>query len=174
MILTHFFRDDAEALGAYIVALTGVLLASALVLEHAMDMAPCPLCLMQRIWFGWIGLFALASLIHNPRWGIYPVLSLLAGLIGGGFSVRQLWLQSLPADQVPACGPDMAYMLENFPLAEILAQMTRGTGDCAEVAWRFLGLSIPAWALLGFIALAVLAVLQLRAGSHQQRRAVPA
>lgn len=174
MILTRFFHDDAEALGAYIVALTGVLLASALVLEHAMDMAPCPLCLMQRIWFGWVGLFALASLIHNPRWGIYPVLSLLAGLIGGGFSVRQLWLQSLPADQVPACGPDMAYMLENFPLAEILAQMTRGTGDCAEVAWRFLGLSIPAWALLGFIALAVLALLQLRAGSSQQRRAVPA
>lgn len=164
MILTRIFRDDAEAWGAYIVAVTGFFLASALILEHAFDLVPCPLCLMQRIWFGWVGLFALASLLHNPRWGIYPALSLLAGVVGGGFSIRQLWLQSLPADQVPACGPDMAYMLENFPLADILAQMTSGTGDCAEVAWRFLGLSTPAWALLGFITLAVLAVLQLRAG----------
>lgn len=155
------FEDRTEGAAALIVAGTGFLLAGALIMEHIFNMDPCPLCLMQRLWFAIAGLLALASLIHSPRWGIYPLLTMLAAIIGGGFSIRQLWLQSLPADQVPACGPDMSYMLENFPLADVLAAMTRGTGDCAQVAWQF-GLTIPGWALVGFIAIFVLAGLQLR------------
>lgn len=155
------FEDRTEGAAALIVAGTGFLLAGALIMEHIFNMDPCPLCLMQRLWFAIAGLLALASLIHSPRWGIYPLLTMLAAIIGGGFSIRQLWLQSLPADQVPACGPDMSYMLENFPLADVLAAMTRGTGDCAQVAWQF-GLTIPGWALVGFIAIFILAGLQLR------------
>jgi disulfide bond formation protein DsbB len=116
---------------------------------------------MQRVWFAVAGLLALAALIHSPRWGIYPLLTILAALVGGGFSIRQLWLQSLPADQVPACGPGMDYMLENFPLGDVLAAMTQGTGDCAQVAWQF-GLTIPGWALVGFIAIIVVAGFQLK------------
>jgi disulfide bond formation protein DsbB len=155
------FEDQAEGAAALIVAGTGFLLAGALVMEHIFMMEPCPLCLMQRVWFAIAGLLALAALIHSPRWGIYPLLTILAALIGGGFSIRQLWLQSLPADQVPACGPGMNYMLENFPLADVLAAMTRGTGDCAAVSWQF-GLTIPGWALVGFIAIIIVAGLQLR------------
>ena len=94
---------------------------------------------MQRIWLALTALFAYVSLAHNPRWGIYPLLGGLCTLVGGGFSIRQLWLQSLPKDQVPACGPDLTYMLEAFPLSEVLAAMTSGTGDCAEVSWSLLG-----------------------------------
>jgi disulfide bond formation protein DsbB len=145
-----------------VVAGTGFLLAGALVMEHLFDMDPCPLCLMQRAWFAIAGLISLTALLHSPRWGIYPLLTLLAAVIGAGFSIRQLYLQSLPEDQVPACGPDMTYMLENFPLADVLAAMTRGTGSCAEVAWQF-GLTIPGWALVGFATIAVLAIVQFRA-----------
>jgi disulfide bond formation protein DsbB len=145
-----------------VVAGTGFLLAGALVMEHLFDMDPCPLCLMQRVWFAIAGLISLTALLHSPRWGIYPLLTLLAAVIGAGFSIRQLYLQSLPEDQVPACGPDMTYMLENFPLSDVLAAMTRGTGSCAEVAWQF-GLTIPGWALVGFAAIAVLAMVQFRA-----------
>ncbi len=155
------FEDRTEGAAALIVAGTGFLLAGALIMEHIFMMDPCPLCLMQRVWFAIAGLLALAALIHSPRWGIYPLLTILAALVGGGFSIRQLWLQSLPEDQVPACGPDMTYMLENFPLADVLAAMTRGTGDCAQVAWQF-GLTIPGWALVGFIAIIVVAGFQLR------------
>ena len=162
MILTRIFRDDAEAWGAYIVAVTGFLLASALVLEHAMDMAPCPLCLMQRIWVMIVGAIALAGLTHNPRILIYPLLSVLAALTGAGFSIRQLYLQSLPPDQVPACGAPLDYLLEG-PLADLLREMTMGSGDCAEVSWSLFGVSIPGWTLLGFLVLAGLAVLQCRA-----------
>ena len=155
------FEDRAEGAAALIVAGTGFLLAGALIMEHIFMMDPCPLCLMQRVWFAIAGLLALAALIHSPRWGIYPLLTIVAALIGGGFSIRQLWLQSLPADQVPACGPGMDYMLENFPLGDVLTAMTSGTGDCAEVVWQF-GLTIPGWALVGFVAIIVVAGLQLR------------
>ena len=155
------FEDRTEGAAALIVAGTGFLLAGALIMEHIFMMDPCPLCLMQRVWFAIAGLLALAALIHSPRWGIYPLLTILAALVGGGFSIRQLWLQSLPADQVPACGPGMDYMLENFPLGDVLSAMTQGTGDCAQVAWQF-GLTIPGWALVGFVVIIVVAAFQLR------------
>jgi len=161
-----FFRSPPEALATAIVIVCGGLLCGALVMEHAFGMAPCPLCLMQRIWFFFAGIAAFAGLMHNPRWGIYPLLTIVAATVGGGFSIRQLWLQSLPADQVPACGPGMDYLFANFPLAEVLTLMTQGTGDCAAVSWQFLGLTIPGWALVGFASLIVLAALQWRAGSR--------
>ena len=129
-----------------------------------MGLAPCPLCMMQRLWIAIVGLIIYVSLLHNPRLGIYPLMGMLASLVGGGFSIRQLWLQSLPADQVPACGPDLQYMLEAFPLSDVLVAMTSGTGDCATVSWSLLGISIPGWVLAGFIALFVLCFAQLRAG----------
>ena len=145
-----------------LVAATGALLGGALFMEHVMGFAPCPLCLMQRIWVMIVGAIALAGLTHNPRILIYPLLSVLAALTGAGFSIRQLYLQSLPPDQVPACGAPLDYLLED-PLADLLREMTMGSGDCAAVSWSLFGVSIPGWTLLGFLVLAGLAVLQWRA-----------
>ncbi|MCR9259907.1 MAG: disulfide bond formation protein B [Pseudomonadaceae bacterium] len=142
----------------------GFLLCAALFMEHVMGLAPCPLCMMQRLWIAIVGLIIYASLLHNPRLGIYPLLGMLASIVGGGFSIRQLWLQSLPADQVPACGPDLQYMLEAFPLSDVLVAMTSGTGDCATVSWSLLGISIPGYVLAGFVVLFVLCFAQLKAG----------
>ncbi|MGE0621808.1 MAG: disulfide bond formation protein B [Pseudomonadales bacterium] len=161
--MAAFFEDRTEAMAALIVAVTGGLLGGAIIMEHAFGLDPCPLCLMQRVWFAFAGLISFVALLHSTRWGIYPLLTILAAMVGGGFSIRQLYLQSLPPEAVPACGPDMTYMLENFPLADVLAAMTRGTGDCAAVAWQF-GLTIPGWALVGFVGIVVLGVLWLRAG----------
>lgn len=160
------FKATSENLALWILALCGALLFGALVMEHVFQKEPCPLCLMQRIWFFAAGLFAFAGLMHDPRWGIYPLLSIVSALTGGGFAIRQLYLQSLPADQVPACGPGIGYMLEAFPLRDVLIAMTSGTGDCAEVTFSFLGVSLPGWALLGFAAVVVLAIAQLRAGNR--------
>ena len=106
----------------------------------------------------------LVGALHNPgRIGqrVYAAIILLANLGGAGLAGRQLWLQSLPEDQVPACGPDLDYMLEVFPWQEIITTMLRGTGDCAEVQWTFLGLSIPGWSMLWFVVLAVMALIVL-------------
>lgn len=152
----------SQAFAAALVAATGVLLGGALFMEHVMDLTPCPLCLMQRIWVMIVGAIALAGLAHNPRILIYPLLSVLAATAGAGFSVRQLYLQSLPADQVPSCGAPLEYLLDG-PLADLLREMTLGGGNCAEVSFSLIGISLPGWALLGFLALAGLAALQWRA-----------
>lgn len=157
-----------------VVILGGSMLGIALVMEHVFALAPCPLCLMQRIWIFFGALAAYVGLLHNPRLGIYPLATIACSIIGAGFSLRQLWLQSLPADQVPACGPDLAYMFEAFPLTEVIAAMTQGTGDCAKVSFSFLGISIPGWALLGFLVLGATAALQWRStllGLSATRRA---
>lgn len=156
-------RLTATDYALIIVALCGGLVCAALVLEYALvGMDPCPLCMMQRLWFLIAGLVAYAGLVHNPRWGIYPLLTILAALAGAGFAIRQLWLQSLPAERIPACGPGLDYMFKNLPLSDVLVAMASGTGDCAQEP-PFLGIPIPAWALAGFAAVIAAAVLQWRA-----------
>ena len=138
------------------------LLVGALYFEFILGMPPCPLCMMQRVWFALSAIVAYIALLHNPRWGIYALVTILCAGIGAYFSVRQLWLQSLPEDQVPACGPDLQYMLEVFPLSDVLVAMTQGTGDCAKTMWSFMGITLPGWALAGFLSIIGLAILQLK------------
>ncbi len=132
------------------------LLGFAYFLQYYQDLEPCPLCIFQRLAIFAIGVvFALAALHNSSAWGakIYGLLLLLIAGIGASISSRQLWLQSLPPEEMPACGPGLDYMLETFPLFETIATVFRGSGDCGEVLWTFLGLSIPGWTLLAFIGL---------------------
>ncbi len=140
--------------GSVALLICGAMIGGAQFMEHVIGLDPCPLCLMQRLWTMLCGACVLAGLAHNPRLSAYPITALACSVVGAGFSIRQLWLQSLPADAVPACGPDMAYMIDAFPLSDILRAMTLGTGNCAEVTWTLLGVGIAGWALLGFIVLA--------------------
>lgn len=136
-----------------------LLLVTAIYIEPFKSMNPCPMCMMQRAVFVVIALLALIAAVHNAQaWGhrLYSGLILLVSMLGAGIAGRQIWLQNLPEDQVPACGPGLEYMLEVFPLLEVIQMAIQGTGDCAEVQWVFLGLSIPGWSLLAFVGIAVL------------------
>lgn len=143
------------------------LMAFAFFLEYIKGLEPCPLCMSQRIVVITIGVLALIAAIHNPAkvgTKIYGVLLMLVAGIGAGLSSRQLWLQSLPADEIPACGPGLSYIVDNmeyFPMQEVLTMMLSGTGDCAEVQWVFLGLSIPGWTLVVFISIGLMGLFQL-------------
>lgn len=143
----------------YIFLFCASLLGIAYYMEYGMMLEPCPLCIMQRIWFFLAGLVALVAFVHNPAGRgkmIYGLTSAACALIGGGFALRQIYLQGLPADEIPACGPSLSFMLESFPLTEVLQVMLTGDGNCAEVSWRdpVLNMSIPQWSLAGFIMLA--------------------
>lgn len=148
--------------GLALIAWIAALLVGALVMEYDFGMDPCPLCLMQRLWFMIAGLIILVGLMDRPARGIYPLLTLLASLVGGGFAVRQIWIGTLPPESVPACGAGVDTLIEWGMWSEALAAMTFGTGDCAE-ADPLLGLPLPAWALGGFLVIAVGAVMQWRA-----------
>ena len=158
---------DARLAAVAAMGFAGLVLAIGQIMEHAFGHEPCPLCLMQRIWFLIAGLVAAFALADDPRRPVWALLLALAALVGAGFSIRQLWLQSLPADQVPACTVPIDLMLQNgYPGEDIIRAMTSGTGECANVGWTFLGLSFAGWALVGFFMLVGLALLQ-----HRLRRA---
>jgi disulfide bond formation protein DsbB len=147
------------------------LLGYAYVLQYFQGQDPCPLCLVQRVFYALFAIACIAGAIHAPRRGwnfLYGGLALASALAGGATAARQVWLQHLPASEVPQCGPDLQFMIEHFPISRTLTFLVRGSGQCAEVHWRFLGLSIAEWSLLWFAGLAVYAAwlaLRRKAGS---------
>ena len=140
----------------------GALFGAALYLQYVLHQIPCPLCMIQRaIFTAMLVLFALATL-HNPKrtgaW-IYGVLLTLLALGGVGVATRHIWLQHLPKDQVPACGPGLDYMLQNFPMADVWQELMHGSGECAAKGWTFLTLGIPEWSLIWYVLLGTWAML---------------
>lgn len=140
------------------------LMGGALYLEHAVGLNPCPLCIVQRVFVILFGLVCLVAAIHAPqrngRRG-YAVLALLFAVGGGATAARQVWLQSVPADQLEACLPSLEFMMEALPLQDIVGLVFQGTADCAEVTWTLFGLSLPEWSLLAFIGMGLFALFQL-------------
>ena len=122
--------------------------------QYYQGLEPCPLCMTQRFFYCLIGAFALLGLIHNPQaignkiYGGMMAISAVGGITTAG---RQVWMQHLPPEQVPACGPSLEYMLEAFPFADTVKMLFMGDGNCAEVIWSFLGFSMGEWSLLCFI-----------------------
>jgi disulfide bond formation protein DsbB len=136
------------------------LLGYALYAEHVLGMIPCPLCIFQRIAFMVMGLFFLLGGAPAPRGGarwVYTGGVLLGALGGIATASRHLWLQTLPADQIPACGPNLGYMMDTFPFAKVLKMVFTGSGECAKIEPVF-GLPMPAWTLLWFVLLVFVAL----------------
>lgn len=149
-------------LGIFLAAVVAMLFA--LWLQHYQHLDPCPLCIFQRVAMIATGAVALVAFLHGPgRMGrrIYAGLNLLAAAGGVVVAGRHVWLQHLPPDQVPACGPGLDYWLDTFPLFEVMAKVFHGSGECAVVDWTFLGLSLPAWTLAAFLGLGAVTVWQL-------------
>jgi disulfide bond formation protein DsbB len=137
------------------------LLAFGYYLQYGQGLDPCPLCLVQRgFFYGVLGICLIAAL-HNPgRAGrvVYGALAALFALGGTATAGRQAWLQHLPPERQPQCGPDLYFMLDNFPLSRTLEKLITGTGECAAVDWTFLGLSIAEWSLGWFVVLFIYAL----------------
>jgi disulfide bond formation protein DsbB len=139
----------------------GLLFAFALYLQYYEYQEPCPLCILQRVAFIALMAVFLVGAAHGPRRigaYCYSTLLVIISVIGAAIATRHVWLQHLPPDKVPECGPGLNYMLNKFPLTQALEKVFRGSGECAEVGWTFLTLSIAEWSLVWFVLLGVLAV----------------
>jgi disulfide bond formation protein DsbB len=137
------------------------LLAFSLYLQYSEYQDPCPLCILQRVAFIALMLVFLAGALHGPqRTGarVYSTLLFTISIIGAGIATRHVWLQHLPKDKVPECGPGLEYMLKKFPLSDALEKVFRGSGECAEVGWTLLKLSIAEWSLAWFVLFGAFAV----------------
>lgn len=144
-------------------------------LQYVQGLAPCPLCIFQRVAMAGVALVCLIGAAHAPAntgRRVYAGLAALSALLGAAIAARHVWLMHLPADQVPACGPGLDYLIDVMPLTEVLSTVLRGDASCAEVEGAFLGISLPAWTGLYFLLLALggLAGVFARVGAERSTR----
>ena len=129
--------------------------------EKQLGLPPCPLCMFQRVAVAGVGFFCLLGIIIKPKgWGgkILALGGAAFSALGLAIAGRQVWLQNLPEELVPECGPPLDYMLEAFPFMEVIQTVLSGSGECAEIQWQFLGLSMPAWMVIIFAAMLVVCI----------------
>ena len=146
-------RRTANWIGA---GASAALLGFALWSQYGLGLVPCHLCIFQRVTIAALGLaFAIAALLSRPGWrGIAcAALIALAGAATLAVSGRHVWIQMQPEGTVPACGADLDFMLDLFPLTEVILKVFQAGGECAKVDWSFLGLSMPAWVFAFALAL---------------------
>ncbi|ROO26571.1 disulfide bond formation protein B [Salinisphaera japonica] len=139
-------------------------------LEYVGGLEPCPLCIFQRIaMFGVLAVSA-AGWLHNPGaigHRVYAGLAMLAGAVGAAIAARHVWLIHLPPDQVPACGPGLDYLVQVMPLSDVVGTVLRGDASCATVKGSFVGISLPGWTLIVFVALVLFALVGLARGKRE-------
>ena len=139
------------------------LMAAAHYFEYVMYLDPCPLCMAQRLGTIMIGVgFLLAFFCRNQRWPLLLALLFTLGsaIFATWLADHQIWMQNLPKEEVPACGPSMDYLMETLPLTDLLSVMLNGDGNCAEIVWSLWGMSMPEWTrvcFLGFVLAAAYA-----------------
>jgi protein dithiol:quinone oxidoreductase len=132
------------------------MLAYAWYAQAVLGLIPCPLCIFQRVGIALLGVLFLAAALQNPqRWGarVYGMLQLVAALVTVGVAARHIWIQHQPAGSVPACGATLSYMLQIFPVTAVIRKVLTGSGECAQITWRLLGISMPAWVLIAAVVL---------------------
>ncbi|MBL8273196.1 MAG: disulfide bond formation protein B [Xanthomonadales bacterium] len=151
-------RWSFRAAFAFAAFLCAAFLGFAWYAQFRLNLEPCPLCILQRVMVIVLFIVFLAAALHAPgprgrrAWG---TLGCMAALVGGAIAARHVWLQHLPADKVPDCGPGLDYMLDAFPISKALRMVFTGSGECAKVDWQFLGLSMPEWTLAWFAIFAL-------------------
>lgn len=151
-------RRAGNALGFLACA---ALMGYALYAQHVLGLAPCPLCIFQRVAVIVVGVLFLVAALHNPAdqnnsnvgSRVYGGLIDLAALAGILIAARHIWIQAQPPGTVAACGADLDYLLEIMPVTEVVNKVLTGSGECGKVDWTLLGLSMPWWVLISFVVL---------------------
>jgi protein dithiol:quinone oxidoreductase len=141
-----------------LIALTCVaMLAFGMYLQHVVGLEPCPMCIVQRYAMILVALWAVIA-SATAKIGIQKAgaVLLIITAVGGAFvAARQSWLQWYPPE-VASCGRDIYGMIETFPLQRVIPMIFRGSGDCSQVDWTFLGGSIANWSFLCFCGMALI------------------
>lgn len=152
------FLFTSKSLFVYTLLLVAGGMAFAIYLQFFQGQEPCSLCVFQRLSYIIYGFIVITALIHHPQyWGmrVYAFLSFWPALVGFSVALRQVWIQSLPAGSVPACGPGLNFLLEQFSVSHVVQIVWAGSSDCATVTWRLLGLSMAWWSAFVFLFLMV-------------------
>lgn len=149
MLLTLFRRWlDSERTVLGLVALyTASMLAVGWMLQYAVGLVPCPLCIIQRFFFGAVGLVALIGACHGRLSRLYAGSMFALATLGGLVAGRNVYIEWVPQGLDAQCIP----WLES--VTDWVAVLFQATGDCAKRDWTLIGLSIPEWSLFSFLFL---------------------
>lgn len=143
-------------------AVCASLMAYAYYLQYVKELEPCPMCWFQRGALLLMAIvFLIGALVKTEKRGAVALAigTTLTGGLGIFLAARHLYIQSLPADQLPSCGMGITYMLDAFPFLDVLGRALKGSVECNKID-LILGLPIPAWNLIFFV-LAVIAAFLL-------------
>lgn len=151
---------------AYIVCFVTIvaILGMGFYLEYFDGIVPCPLCTLQRMCFGALGiLFLLGIFLHRRRLAtvIINLLSILFSIAGVLLSGRQIWIQYYPSAENGECGVSLQYMLQVLPLQDVANKIFSGSAECTQRGWELLGMNIPEWSLVFFIAFGLISIYYL-------------
>ena len=152
---------SARQIYLIIFIIVGSLLGYAAYGMKILGLEPCTLCITQQFFYCLIGLSAFIAFIHDPSPTVGRIFSSLLSIFsiaGIWISGRQVWLQGLPEDEVPLCGPPLEYIIDVFPFADVISALFMGDGNCAEIPWAFLGLSMAGWSLIWFVVIFLLSI----------------
>lgn len=144
---------DQKAIMRFITSISLLVIGTSFYLQHLRNMEPCPLCLMQRLCAIFILILSIAHLVNSKPSRSKTLIrsQFVFAAAGLYFAIRQLWLMSLPHDQIPACVPGLTILIHYFPWKDVANALFWGSGDCTEITWSWLGISLPMWSLLYFI-----------------------
>ena len=168
-VIDWYFGAPRRALALICLACIAML-AFGMYLQHVVGLEPCPMCVVQRYALVLVAVFTgLAAASRGKALRSVGILLALVAALGGAYTAAsQSWLQWYPPEVV-SCGRDIYGMIETFPLQRALPMIFRGAGDCSQVDWTFLGLSIANWSFIAFAVFTVLMlVLLFRRSSKRQ------
>ena len=155
-IVQKFVTDHALRFRLVFLGCAG-LLGVGFILQYAVGLIPCPLCILQRFFFALVGITAAVASVRKPQGKaieIYGWLMLIFSVLGGTLAARQIWLQHNPPSLLGSnCVPFLG------SLTEIIGSAFNATADCAERGWTLMNLTIPDWSLISFVALAIISTI---------------
>ena len=138
---------------SFLFVCAAALMAYAKYSEAFLDLVPCPLCMTQQVAFILVVITSLIAIIHNPvKLGVtvYSGLCLFFSVVGASVATRQVYIENLPPDQMPSCGPPLEYIIDALPMSDVLHSMFVGGGSCGVIQWEFLGITMAGYAFLWF------------------------
>ena len=130
------------------------LVAVGLGMQHMLRLAPCPLCIFQRLLYLAIGASALLGVLAPAAGRLWSIV--IALLASGGVAVAgyQSWMQAYP-HLAPECSFTDPNAIERVVdwLGMEWPSLFLATGFCTSREWEFIGLSMANWSLLIFVGI---------------------
>ena len=142
----------------------------ALYLQLVINLLPCPLCIAQRIAYWLVGLTAIFAFIHKPRGlgrQIYYSFITVFSLIGLVLALRHSWIIRYPESFQCGISAEEEF-LNALSIANWWPSMFEANGDCADVKWEFMSLTIPSWSVIFFLLILITSVYILFTSRNQK------